>query len=73
MATLHGDVDQILDIVKEPVAIEDILNREPGKALQCVLVEGAPGIGKTTLGVPPLGERRALPAVCPRHTGEAEG
>ena len=29
--------------------IEDILKSDPGKTLQCVLVEGAPGVGKTTL------------------------
>ena len=47
-ATLHGDVDGILK-VKEPVKIEHILDHKPGEALQCVLAEGAPGVGKTTL------------------------
>ena len=48
IATLHGDVDGILK-VKEPVKIEHILDHKPGEVLQCVLAEGAPGVGKTTL------------------------
>ena len=48
LATLHGDVDVILE-VKEPVEIEHILDSKPGKTLHCILVEGAPGVGKTTL------------------------
>ena len=48
LATLHGDVDEILE-VKEPIVIEHIFDSKPGKALQCVLAEGAPGVGKTTL------------------------
>ena len=48
LATLHGDVDQILE-KKAPVNIESLLDTQPGKKQQCVLVEGAPGVGKTTL------------------------
>ena len=48
LATLHGGVDQILHD-KAPIKIEDILTPRPGETLQCVLVEGAPGVGKTTL------------------------
>ena len=50
LATLHGGVDQIVDI-KSPIEIGEILSSHAqlGKTLQCVLVEGAPGVGKTTL------------------------
>ena len=48
LASLHGGVDQILHD-KAPIQIGDILTPKPGKTLQCVLVEGAPGVGKTTL------------------------
>ena len=47
-ATLHGDVDDIFEI-KAPINLHDILDTKPGEKLQCVLVEGAPGVGKTTL------------------------
>ena len=48
LATLHGDVDEILKI-KEPVKIEHIFDSNLGEDLQCILAEGAPGVGKTTL------------------------
>ena len=48
LASLHGDVDQIIDI-KAPIEIGKILSSQLGKTLQCVLVEGAPGVGKSTL------------------------
>ena len=48
LATLHGGIDQILRI-KAPIQIGEILNSHPANTLQCVLVEGAPGVGKTTL------------------------
>ena len=48
LATLHGGVDEILDI-KHPVTIEKLLDMPIGKTLECVLVEGAPGVGKSTL------------------------
>ena len=48
LATLHGNVDQILE-TKAPIHLDAILDSKPGKTLHCVLVEGAPGVGKTTL------------------------
>ena len=44
--TLQGDVDQILQ-VKEPIEMDDILKADDKGRV--VLVEGAPGIGKSTL------------------------
>ena len=46
-ATLRGDVDQILR-VKKPIEIEHVLTPDQGKRLKCVLVEGGPGVGKST-------------------------
>ena len=43
--TLMGDIDQILK-VKQPIAMDDILR--PGDRARLVVVEGAPGIGKST-------------------------
>ena len=43
--TLHGDIDQILRL-KEPIEMDDILKDDK---THLVVVEGAPGIGKTTL------------------------
>ena len=48
LATLHGNVDQILQ-TKAPIKLEEILDTRPGETLHCILVEGAPGVGKTTL------------------------
>ena len=47
--TLHGGVDQILKS-KTPINIKDLLTPEDsdGKPVRFVLVEGAPGIGKST-------------------------
>ena len=47
LATLHGGVDKILD-VKDPVKLENLLDTRDGKKLKCVLIEGAPGVGKST-------------------------
>ena len=44
--TLRGDIDQILQ-VKEPIEMDDILKED--KKIRLVVVEGAPGIGKSTL------------------------
>ena len=44
-ATLHGNIDQILK-KKDPIAMEDIL--EVNDECKCILVEGAPGVGKST-------------------------
>ena len=44
--TLQGDIDQILQ-VKEPIEMDDILKGDD--KVRLVVVEGAPGIGKSTL------------------------
>ena len=44
--TLRGDIDQILQ-VKEPIEMDDILKADDN--IRLVVVEGAPGIGKSTL------------------------
>ena len=44
--TLRGDIDQILK-VKEPIEMDDILKADD--KIRLVVVEGAPGIGKSTL------------------------
>ena len=44
--TLRGDIDQILQ-VKEPIEMDDILKADD--KVRLVVVEGAPGIGKSTL------------------------
>ena len=44
--TLRGDIDQILGF-KEPIKMDDIL--KAGDKVRLVVVEGAPGIGKSTL------------------------
>ena len=47
-STLHGDVDQILS-KKEPIAMEEVLEPPEGQqSIKCVLLDGAPGIGKST-------------------------
>ena len=46
--TLHGDIDQVLH-KKEHIEITDILKPKHGEKLRFVLVEGAPGDGKSTL------------------------
>ena len=48
LATLYKGVDTILG-TKAPVKMEALMDTQPGTKLRCVLVEGAPGIGKTTL------------------------
>ena len=46
--TLHGGVDQILE-KKTPINIEDLLTPEDsGKPVRFILIEGPPGIGKST-------------------------
>ena len=46
--TLHGGVDQILQS-KTPIKIEDLLTpEESGRPVKFVLVEGPPGIGKSS-------------------------
>ena len=47
--SLHGLTEEILR-KKSPIALKDILKPgEDGKPVRCVLVEGVPGIGKSTL------------------------
>ena len=48
LATLNKGVDTILE-TKVPVEIEQLMDTKPGIKQHCVLVEGAPGVGKTTL------------------------
>ena len=48
LATLNKGVDTILQ-TKAPVSIEQLLDTKPGEKQECALVEGAPGVGKTTL------------------------
>ena len=46
--TLHGGVDQILES-KTPISIKDLLTPEDsGRPVRFILVEGPPGIGKST-------------------------
>ncbi|CAI8050245.1 NACHT, LRR and PYD domains-containing protein 3 [Geodia barretti] len=46
--TLHGGVDQILES-KIPINIEDLLTpKDSGRPVRFILVEGPPGIGKST-------------------------
>ena len=46
--TLHGDIDQVLH-KKERIEITDILKSKWGEKIRFVMVEGAPGVGKSTL------------------------
>ena len=47
--SFHGLTEEILR-EKAPIALDHILKpREDGRPVRCVLVEGAPGIGKSTL------------------------
>ena len=48
LATLYKGVDTILE-TKTQVKMEALMDTQPGTKLRCVLVEGAPGVGKTTL------------------------
>ena len=46
-ATLHGDIDDICK-KKQEVGFSEVGNKEDGTPAKLILVEGAPGIGKTT-------------------------
>ena len=48
LATLNKGVDTILE-TKVPVEMEQLMDTKPGVKQQYILVEGAPGVGKTTL------------------------
>ena len=47
-ATIRGDVDDVIE-VKTAITPQDIGRLEDGSPAQCILVQGAPGVGKTTL------------------------
>ncbi len=47
-ATLHGGIDEIMQ-KKEAIELKDIFKPEGQEEVKFVLVEGAPGIGKSTL------------------------
>ena len=47
-ATIHGDVDDVVEM-KTAITPQDIGRLEDGSPAQCILVQGAPGVGKTTL------------------------
>ncbi len=46
-ATIRGDIDDVAR-KKEPISMEEIATVRGGIWPKCILVEGAPGIGKTT-------------------------
>ena len=47
LASLHGGVDEILE-TKAPITIDKLLDIQTDKILKCILIEGAPGVGKST-------------------------
>ena len=47
-ATIRGDVDDVVE-KKTAITLQDIGRLEDGSPAQCILVQGAPGVGKTTL------------------------
>ena len=47
-ATIRGNIDDIIDS-KKPINLKDIGSLENGSRARCILVQGAPGIGKTML------------------------
>ena len=47
-ATIRGDVDDVIEM-KTEITPRDIGRLEDGSPAQCILVQGAPGVGKTTL------------------------
>ena len=47
-ATIRGDVDDVVE-TKTAITPQDIGQLEDGSPAQCILVQGAPGVGKTTL------------------------
>ena len=46
-ARLHGSIDEILKI-KKSITMDNFLKSDDGKDLKCILVEGSPGVGKST-------------------------
>ena len=47
-ATIRGDVDDVVEM-KTEITPQDIGQLEDGSPARCVLIQGAPGVGKTTL------------------------
>ena len=47
-ATIRGNVDDIVDS-KKPIKLEEIGSLEDGSPARCILIQGAPGVGKTML------------------------
>ena len=47
-ATIHGNVDDILK-KKQSLELSEVGRLEGGSLARCVLVQGAPGVGKTTM------------------------
>ena len=47
-ATIHGSVDDIVE-TKKSIVLQDIGKLEDGSLPCCILIHGAPGVGKTTL------------------------
>ena len=47
-ATIHGSVDDIVE-TKKSIVLQDIGKLEDGSLPRCILIQGAPGAGKTTL------------------------
>ena len=47
IASFHGDVDTI-EATKHSTTLEELLDMPTGKKLECILIEGAPGVGKST-------------------------
>ena len=47
-ATIRGDVDDVVEM-KTEITPQDIGRLEDGSPARCVLIQGAPGVGKTTL------------------------
>ena len=47
-ATIRGDVDDVVEM-KTAITLQDIGRLEDGSPARCILIQGAPGVGKTTL------------------------
>ena len=48
-AVIHGDVDYVLENIKQSLELSEVGQLEDGSLARCVLVQGDAGIGKTTL------------------------
>ncbi len=62
-ATLHGGIDEIMN-EKKAIELKDIFTPEEGQAkVKSVLVEGAPGVGKSTFTLEICRRRREVEAM----------